>query len=92
MTFRPLHDRVLVRRLKAPKRRAVGIIVPDNAREKPQGGEIVSVGSGTRGEDGTITALDVKAGAASCSASGPPPVGGEDPIIMKESDGLGILG
>jgi chaperonin GroES len=72
MTLRPLDDRVLGRRLKAPKRAAVGIIVPDNAREKPQGGEIVSVGSGTRGEDGTIIAPDVEAVAASCSANGPP--------------------
>ncbi len=95
MTFRPLHDRVLVRRLEAPERTAGGIIIPDNAREKPQGGEIVSVGSGTRGEDGAIIAPYVKAGDRILFGkwSGTEiKVGGEDLIIMKESDVLGILG
>ncbi len=72
MSFRPLHDRVLVRRLEAPEKTAGGIIIPDNAREKPQEGEIVSVGSGIRGEDGAIIVPDVKA-AAFCSANGPAP-------------------
>ena len=62
MTFRPLHDRVLVRRLEAPEKTAGGIIIPDNAKEKPQEGEVVAVGSGTSTDDGTIIALDVKAG------------------------------
>src|SRR3546814_20700076 len=63
MTFRPLHDRVLVRRVEAEEKTAGGIIIPDTAKERPQEGEIVSVGSGVRTEDGTVTPLDVKAGA-----------------------------
>ncbi len=62
MTFRPLHDRVLVRRLEAPEKTAGGIIIPDNAKEKPQEGEVVAVGSGTSTDDGVIIPLDVKAG------------------------------
>ncbi len=62
MKFRPLHDRVLVRRVEAEEKTAGGIIIPDSAKEKPQEGEVVSVGSGARAEDGTITPLDVKAG------------------------------
>src|SRR3954464_13019441 len=62
MNFRPLHDRVLVRRVEAEEKTAGGIIIPDSAKEKPQEGEVVSVGSGARAEDGTITPLDVKAG------------------------------
>ena len=62
MKFRPLHDRVLVRRVEAEEKTAGGIIIPDTAKEKPQEGEVVAVGSGTRAEDGTITPLDVKAG------------------------------
>jgi chaperonin GroES len=63
MNFRPLHDRVLVRRVEAEARTAGGIIIPDTAQEKPQEGEVVSVGTGTRGDDGAITPLEVKAGA-----------------------------
>jgi chaperonin GroES len=95
MTFRPLHDRVLVRRIEAPEKTAGGIIIPDNAREKPQEGEVVSVGSGTRAEDGTITPLDVKAGDRILFGkwSGTEVrVAAEDLIIMKESDVLGIIG
>jgi chaperonin GroES len=95
MTFRPLHDRVLVRRIEAPEKTAGGIIIPDNAREKPQEGEVVSVGSGTRAEDGTITPLDVKAGDRILFGkwSGTEVrVVAEDLIIMKESDVLGIIG
>ena len=62
MNFRPLHDRVLVRRVTAEEKTSGGIIIPDTAKEKPQEGEVVSVGTGTRGEDGTVTPLDVKAG------------------------------
>jgi len=94
MTFRPLHDRVLVRRLEAPEKTAGGIIIPDNAREKPQEGEIVSAGSGLRGEDGAIIALDVKAGDKILFGkwSGTEvKIDGEDLIIMKESDVLGVV-
>src|SRR5215207_2101759 len=62
MTFRPLHDRVLIRRIEAKEKTAGGIIIPDTAQEKPQEGEVVSVGIGARGDDGTNTPLDVKAG------------------------------
>jgi chaperonin GroES len=82
MAFRPLHDRVLVRRVEAEAKTAGGIIIPDTAQEKPQEGEVVSVGSGTRADDGTVTALDVKAGDK---------IHGEDLLIMKESDILGIV-
>jgi chaperonin GroES len=95
MTFRPLHDRVLVRRIEPQAKTAGGIIIPDSAQEKPQEGEIVSIGSGARAEDGTITPLDVKAGDRILFGkwSGTEiKVGGEDLIIMKESDVLGILG
>jgi chaperonin GroES len=95
MTFRPLHDRVLVRRIAAEAKSAGGIIIPDSAQEKPQEGEIVSAGSGARSEDGTITPLDVKAGDRILFGkwSGTEiKIGGEDLIIMKESDILGIVG
>ena len=62
MGFRPLHDRVLVRRVEAEEKTAGGIIIPDTAKEKPQEGEVVSVGTGARAEDGKVTPLDVKAG------------------------------
>lgn len=73
MAFRPLHDRVLVRRVEAEAKTAGGIIIPDNAQEKPQEGEVVSVGSGAKAEDGTVTPLDVKAGDRICSANGRAP-------------------
>ncbi|RYE58867.1 MAG: co-chaperone GroES [Rhizobiaceae bacterium] len=95
MTFRPLHDRVLVRRIAAEAKTAGGIIIPDSAQEKPQEGEIVSAGSGARAEDGTVTALDVKAGDRILFGkwSGTEiKIAGEDLIIMKESDILGIVG
>ena len=94
MTFRPLHDRVLVRRLEAPERTAGGIIIPDNAKEKPQEGEIVSAGSGARSQDGAIIPLDVKAGDRVLFgkwSGAEVKIDGEDLIIMKESDLLGIL-
>ena len=95
MAFRPLHDRVLVRRIEADAKTAGGIIIPDTAKEKPQEGEIVSVGSGTKDEAGKITPLDVKAGDRVLFGkwSGTEvKVDGEDLLIMKESDILGILG
>ncbi|MEG3148724.1 co-chaperone GroES [Sphingomonas sp. ZT3P38] len=95
MTFRPLHDRVLVRRIEAAEKTAGGIIIPETAKEKPQEGEIVSVGSGVRAENGTITPLDVKAGDKILFGkwSGTEiKIDGEDLLIMKESDVLGIVG
>jgi chaperonin GroES len=95
MNFRPLHDRVLVRRIDAATKSAGGIIIPDTAQEKPQEGEVVSTGSGTRGEDGVVTPLDVKAGDKILFGkwSGTEvKLGGEDLIIMKEADILGIVG
>ncbi|MDO9488260.1 MAG: co-chaperone GroES [Sphingomonadaceae bacterium] len=94
MNFRPLHDRVLVRRVDAEEKTSGGIIIPDTAKEKPQEGEIVAVGSGTRGEDGKVTPLDVKAGDRILFGkwSGTEVrVDGEDLLIMKESDVLGIV-
>ena len=95
MAFRPLHDRVLVRRIEAAEKTAGGIIIPETAKEKPQEGEVVSVGTGTRLEDGTILPLDVKAGDKILFGkwSGTEvKLDGEDLLIMKESDLLGILG
>jgi len=95
MTFRPLHDRVLVRRVEAEEKTAGGIIIPDSAKEKPAEGEIVAVGTGTRAENGTITPLDVKVGDRVLFGkwSGTEvKVAGEDLLIMKESDILGVIG
>ena len=94
MNFRPLHDRVLVRRIEAEEKTAGGIIIPDNAKEKPAEGEIVAVGTGTRADDGKITPLDVKAGDRVLFGkwSGTEvKVDGEDLLIMKESDILGVI-
>jgi chaperonin GroES len=95
MSFRPLHDRVLVRRIEAEEKTAGGIIIPDSAKEKPAEGEIVAIGSGTKAEDGTVTPLDVKAGDRILFGkwSGTEvKIDGEDLLIMKESDVLGIIG
>ncbi len=95
MTFRPLHDRVLVRRVEAQEKSSGGIIIPDTVQEKPQEGEVISVGTGTRAEDGTITPLDVKAGDKILFGkwSGTEiKLDGEELIIMKESDILGVVG
>jgi chaperonin GroES len=95
MNFRPLHDRVLVRRVEAEEKTAGGIIIPDSAKEKPAEGEIVAVGSGARSDDGKVTPLDVKAGDRVLFGkwSGTEvSVDGEDLLIMKESDILGIVG
>jgi chaperonin GroES len=94
MAFRPLHDRVLVRRIEADEKTAGGIIIPDTAKEKPQEGEIVSVGTGSKAEDGKVTPLDVKAGDRVLFGkwSGTEvKVDGEDLLIMKESDILGVI-
>ena len=94
MSFRPLHDRVLVRRVEAEEKSAGGIIIPDTAKEKPQEGEVVSVGSGARAENGTITPMDVKSGDRILFGkwSGTEVrLNGEDLLIMKESDILGII-
>ncbi len=95
MSFRPLHDRVLVRRVEAEEKTAGGIIIPDSAKEKPAEGEIVAVGSGSRSDDGKVTPLDVKAGDRVLFGkwSGTEvTVDGEELLIMKESDILGIIG
>ncbi|EDL49140.1 co-chaperone GroES [Erythrobacter sp. SD-21] len=95
MAFRPLHDRVLVRRIEAEEKTAGGIIIPDSAKEKPSEGEIVAVGSGSKAEDGTVTPLDVKAGDRVLFGkwSGTEiKLDGEDLLIMKESDIMGIMG
>ena len=95
MAFRPLHDRVLVRRIEAEEKTAGGIIIPDSAQEKPSEGEIVAVGAGAKAEDGTVTPLDVKAGDRVLFGkwSGTEiKLDGEDLLIMKESDIMGILG
>ncbi|MDH5558603.1 MAG: co-chaperone GroES [Alphaproteobacteria bacterium] len=94
MSFRPLHDRVLVRRIESDEKTAGGIIIPDTAKEKPSEGEIIAVGSGARNEKGEITPLDVKAGDRVLFGkwSGTEVrVGGEDLLIMKESDIMGII-
>lgn len=93
--FRPLHDRVVVRRVESEEKTAGGIIIPDTAKEKPQEGEVVSVGSGARDEAGKLIPLDVKAGDRVLFGkwSGTEvKLNGEDLLIMKESDILGIIG
>ncbi|MGI9366701.1 MAG: co-chaperone GroES [Rhizobiaceae bacterium] len=95
LKFRPLHDRVVVRRVEADTKTAGGIIIPDSAQEKPAEGEIVSVGSGARDESGKLVELDVKAGDRVLFGkwSGTEvKIGGEDLLIMKESDIMGIIG
>ena len=93
--FTPLHDRVLVRRIEADEKTAGGIIIPDSAKEKPQEGEVIAVGLGTKDEDGDRIPLDVKAGDKILFGkwSGTEvKLNGKDLIIMKESDILGIIG
>jgi chaperonin GroES len=94
MGFRPLHDRVLVRRVEAEEKTAGGIIIPDSAQEKPQEGEVVAAGSGLKAEDGKVTPLDVKKGDRILFGkwSGTEvKLDGEELLIMKESDILGIV-
>jgi chaperonin GroES len=94
MSFRPLHDRVVVRRITAEEKSAGGIIIPDTAKEKPSEGEVIAVGPGARNEQGQIVALDVKAGDRILFGkwSGTEvKLNGEDLLIMKESDIMGIV-
>ncbi len=94
MKFRPLHDRVLVRRVEQEQKTSGGIIIPDTAQEKPMEGEIIAVGTGHKNEDGKVSPLDVKAGDFVLFGkwSGTEiKVDGEDLLIMKESDILGVI-
>ena len=94
MKFRPLHDRIVVRRITAEEKTAGGIIIPDTAKEKPMEGEVVAVGPGARDEQGQIAALDVKAGDRVLFGkwSGTEVrIDGEELLIMKESDVMGIV-
>ncbi len=94
MAFTPLHDRVVVRRLEGDEKTAGGLIIPDSAKEKPSEGEVISVGAGARDEDGERIAMDVKAGDKILFGkwSGTEiKLDGEDLLIMKESDILGII-
>jgi chaperonin GroES len=93
--FRPLHDRVVVRRVESEEKTAGGVIIPDTAKEKPQEGEIVAVGSGARDETGKLQPLDVKVGDRVLFGkwSGTEvKLNGEELLIMKEADIMGILG
>ncbi|MBL4595351.1 MAG: co-chaperone GroES [Robiginitomaculum sp.] len=95
MKFRPLHDRVLVSRIEEESKTAGGIIIPDSAKEKPQEGKVIAVGSGTKDESGKVTQLDVKKGDLILFGkwSGTEvKLDGKELIIMKESDIMGILG
>ena len=95
MTFRPLHDRVVVKRLEAEEKTAGGIIIPDNAKEKPSEGEVIAVGPGARDEAGKLVPLDVKVGNRVLFGkwSGTEvKLDGVDLLIMKESDIMGVIG
>jgi chaperonin GroES len=95
MKLRPLHDRVLVKRVDSEEKTAGGIIIPDSAKEKPQEGEVVAVGPGGRDETGKLIAIDVKAGDRVLFGkwSGTEvKLNGEDLLIMKESDIMGVIG
>jgi len=95
MKFRPLHDRVVVRRLDSEEKTKGGIIIPDTAKEKPQEGEIIAVGSGSRDEAGKLIPLDVKKGDKILFGkwSGTEvKIDGQDLLIMKESDVMGVIG
>ena len=94
MKFRPLHDRVLVRRLEEDERTVGGIIIPDTAKEKPMEGEVLAIGPGARNDKGELTPLDVKAGdrilVGKWSGS-EVKIDGEELVIMKESDIMGVI-
>ena len=95
MSFRPLHDRVLVRRVEAEEKTAGGIIIPDSAKEKPSEGEVVAVGNGSKSEDGTVTPLDVKVGDRVLFgkwSGNEVKIDGEELLIMKEADIMGVIG
>ena len=94
MNFRPLHDRVVIKALEQEEKTKGGIIIPDTAKEKPQEGEVIAVGPGTRDENGTLVALDVKTGDRVLFGkwSGTEvKIDGEELLIMKESDILGVI-
>ncbi|MDR3374343.1 MAG: co-chaperone GroES [Ancalomicrobiaceae bacterium] len=94
-SFRPLHDRVVVKRIEAEQKTAGGIIIPDTAKEKPQEGEVIAVGPGARDEAGKLVALEVKAGDRVLFgkwSGSEVKIDGQDLLIMKESDILGIIG
>ena len=94
MKFRPLHDRVLVRRLEQEEKTAGGIIIPDTAKEKPMEGEVIAVGAGSRGDDGKLHPLDVKAGDRILFgkwSGSEVKIEGEELLIMKESDVMGVI-
>lgn len=94
MKFRPLHDRVLLRRVEQDEKTAGGIIIPDTAKEKPMEGEVIAVGSGVRDEAGKLVPLDVKAGDRvlfSKWAGTEVTVGGEELLVVKESDIMGVI-
>lgn len=94
MKFRPLHDRVVIRRIEQDKKSAGGIIIPDTAQEKPSEGEVVAVGPGARSEDGKVVPLDVKTGDRVLFgkwSGSEVKIDGEDLLIMKESDLLGVV-
>jgi chaperonin GroES len=94
MKFRPLHDRVVIRRIEGEEKTKGGIIIPDNAKEKPQEGEVIAVGPGARDENGKVVPLDLKAGDRVLFGkwSGTEvKVDGEDLLIMKESDIMGVI-
>jgi chaperonin GroES len=94
MSFRPLHDRVLVRRIEADEKTAGGIIIPDTAKEKPSQGEVIAVGPGGRDESGKLIPIDIKSGDRVLFGkwSGTEvKIDGEDLLIMKESDILGVV-
>ncbi|ACE90306.1 chaperonin GroES 2 [Rhizobium phaseoli] len=94
MSFRPLHDRILVRRVDSEEKTKGGIIIPDTAKEKPQEGEVIAVGPGARDDAGQVQALDVKVGDRILFGkwSGTEiKINGEDLLIMKESDVMGII-
>ena len=95
MTFRPLHDRVLVRRIDSADKSVGGIIIPETAKEKPQEGEIVAAGAGVKAENGALTPLDLKAGDRVLFgkwSGSEVRLNGEDLLIMKEGDVLGVIG
>lgn len=95
MNFRPLHDRVVVRRVESEEKTAGGIILPDTAQEKPSEGEIIAIGSGARDESGKLVEMDVKVGDRVLFGkwSGTEvKINGQDVLIMKESDIMGVIG
>jgi len=94
MAFRPLHDRVLIRRLESDQKSKGGIIIPDTAKEKPQEGEVIAVGPGARDENGKVQPLDVKAGDRIVFgkwSGNEIKIDGEDFLVIKESDIIGVI-